>query len=146
MQAAALSQVLAVLLAVVLTAPSEADQQADRVTEFMFRHLATLYCTEKPCYITVDEKRPSDSMLKRLGSVPKLLAVPAGGFTVRNRPQPYSFLVDVGPLKFLSDGRAQVPTSVGGIGGPQVFVCTYYLHRLPKGWGIQDEETSCAIT
>jgi hypothetical protein len=137
---------LSILLAIFLPVPSQGDADADRVAEAVFRYLAGRFCThDEPCHITVEEKRPPDSLLKRLRTVPELIPVPPG-FTMPDRSQPHGFLLDVGPVKFLSDGRAQVGTTVGGIGGPQVFVCDYYLRPTPKGWRVQNRETSCAIT
>jgi hypothetical protein len=117
----------------------------ERVVEATIRHLATEYCASDPCYLSVNKKRPSESLIQRLTPSPHLVPVPADGFTEERTPEASWFLVDVGPVQILPDGRAQVGSSVGGVGGPIFMLCAYFLRDVEGTWTVMEDDTSCAV-
>jgi hypothetical protein len=121
------------------------EQSRDEpILEALIRSLVREYCKGYVCYFSVEKSRPSDRLVKRLESS-TLLAVPAGGFTIRNRPKEYQWLLDVGPVVLQSDGQARVGGDVGEIGGRLLMSCSYLLRRAETGWRVITKETSCAI-
>jgi len=141
----AIALALLALLANTQGLAQPAEQRRDElILEALIRSLAREYCKGDVCYFSVEESRPSDRLVKRLESS-SLLAVPAGGFTMRNRAKEYQWLLDVGPVVLQPDGQARVGGDVRAIGGPLFMSCSYLLRRTDTGWRVIAKDTSCAI-
>jgi len=107
---------LSLSLALVLgqsTGAAEHSSRAVDLIEATFRYLANEYCKEDTCYISVDQQRPPGHLLNRLRSLRMSVPIPPEGIAKTANLEQRAFLIDVGPLKLLKDGWAEVTTSVG---------------------------------
>ena len=115
----------------------------DEPLEAAFRHIAGQICQRLPCYLAVEGKPPSESLLKRLRDLPNTRPVAAGKGPHRPADD-LALVINLRRLKFLPDGTARLD-ELTTVGDRALSSCTHSLSRDHDGWRVDRQKTMCDV-
>jgi hypothetical protein len=130
------------------SAPTRATQPGPdedvAVLEAVVRHTAMPLCRKDPCYLDVDEKPASQTLLARLADLENVLPGPPSA----RQPKGRVVIVSLRSSKVLPEGGRSVWSSKSLIVSGKKYLfddCVFHLFPANGRWQVDDEKSLCAV-
>jgi hypothetical protein len=119
--------------------------RSDAALSVAIRRVAGVFCKPEEwrqrCYLTVEGRRPEESLIRALRGVPGLVPAPVDGIPETAKP---AWVIDAGRVRFVSTDRAEVGIAV--MAGNALFeTCIHRLALVDGEWQYSPKEPTCPV-